>query len=93
MKGVTKEEVGGCVLLIIAFVFAIGIITLIHAIVYDTKTSSPVEEMYHRELVITLDSILDARFDAGCCEEVIDSDDISVPIDSFGRVVLPDNWK
>lgn len=41
--------------------------------------SSPVEEMYHRQLVVTLDSILDARFGAGCCEEVIDSDDISVP--------------
>ena len=26
------------------------------------NTSSPVEEMYHRQLVITLDSILDARF-------------------------------
>ena len=42
-------------------------------------TSSPVEEMYHRQLVVTLDSILDARFGAGCCEEVIDSDDVSVP--------------
>jgi hypothetical protein len=42
-------------------------------------TSSPVEEMYHRQLVVTLDSILDARFGPGCCEEVIDSDDVSVP--------------
>lgn len=42
-------------------------------------TSSPVEEMYHRQLVVTLDSILDARFGASCCEEVIDSDDVSVP--------------
>lgn len=41
--------------------------------------SSPVEEMYHRQLVVTLDSILDARFGPGCCEEVIDSDDVSVP--------------
>ena len=32
-------------------------------------TSSPVEEMYHKQLVTTLDSILNARFDAGCCEE------------------------
>ena len=42
------------------------------------KPSAPVEEMYHRQLVTTLDSILDARFDPGCCEEVIDSDDVSV---------------
>lgn len=45
----------------------------------NNVNSSPVEEIYHRQLVITLDSILDARFGAGCCEEVIDSDDISVP--------------
>ena len=43
------------------------------------ESSAPVEEMYHRQLVITLDSILDARFDPGCCEEVIDSDYVSVP--------------
>ena len=35
--------------------------------------------MYHRQLVTTLDSILDARFDPGCCEEVVDSDYVSVP--------------
>ena len=35
--------------------------------------SSPVEEMYHRQLVVTLDSILDARFGPGCCEEDIDT--------------------
>ena len=43
------------------------------------ESSAPVEEMYHRQLVITLDSILDARFDPGCCEEVVDSDYVSVP--------------
>ena len=36
-------------------------------------TSSPVEEMYHRQLVTTIDSILDARFGPGCCEEDIDT--------------------
>ena len=29
--------------------------------------------MYHRQLVVTLDSILDARFGSGCCEEDIDT--------------------
>ena len=37
------------------------------------NTSSPVEEMYHRQLVVTLDSILDARFGTGCCEEDTDT--------------------
>ena len=43
------------------------------------ESSSPVEEMYHRQLVTTIDSILDARFGHGCCKEVVDSDNISVP--------------
>lgn len=42
-------------------------------------TSSPVEEMYHRQLVVTLDSILDARFGTGCCEENI----YTVNVDTF----------
>ena len=40
-------------------------------------TSSPVEEMYHRQLVVTLDSILDARFGPGCCKEDIDTVNIN----------------
>ena len=55
------------------------------------NTSSPVEEMYRRVLITTIDSILDARFDSNCCEEVIDSDDISVTHDSLGRVIMPVN--
>ena len=43
-------------------------------IITEAVTSSPVEEMYHRQLVVTLDSILDARFGSGCCEESIDID-------------------
>ena len=33
----------------------------------NSTISAPVEEMYHRQLVTTLDSILDARFGPGCC--------------------------
>lgn len=51
--------------------------------------SSPVEEMYHKQLVVTLDSILDARFGAGYCEEVTDSDNVNVTHNEFGRVILP----
>lgn len=44
--------------------------------IYDTfSTSTPVEEMYHRQLVTTIDSILDARFGSGYCEE--DNDTVS----------------
>ena len=56
---------------------------IVAATIFVTKfvieeSSAPVEEMYHKQLVNTLDSILDARFDPGCCEEVIDSNDIKV---------------
>lgn len=45
----------------------------------SNTNNNSIEEMYHKQLVITLDSILDARFGTGCCEEVIDSDDVSIP--------------
>ena len=43
------------------------------------ESSAPVEDIYHKQLVITFDSILDARFNPGCYEEVVDSDYVSVP--------------
>ena len=56
-----------CSCLIVIFV---GIMTIISVYQIEHQvTSSPVEEMYHKQLVITLDSILNARFDAGCCDE------------------------
>lgn len=36
--------------------------------------SSPVEEMYHRQLVITLDSVLDAHLNAATLKELKDKD-------------------
>ena len=53
------------------------------------ESSSPVEEMYHKQLVITLDSILDARFDPGCCEEVVDSDDVTITQTRFSDSLSP----
>ena len=69
----------------------IGIVSiLIVEHVEHQVTSSPVEEMYHRQLVITLDSILDARFGPGCYKEVIDSNDnVSVPYTRFGDILSP----
>ena len=71
----------------------IGIVSiLIVEHVEHQVTSSPVEEMYHRQLVITLDSILDARFGPSCCKEVIDSNDnVSVPYTRFGDILSPTN--
>lgn len=53
------------------------------------ESSSPVEEIYHRQLVVTLDSILNARFGPGCCEEVIDSNDVSVSNTRFSDILSP----
>lgn len=57
----------------------------------NKNTSSPVEEMYHRQIVTTLDSILDARFGPGCYEEAIDSDSVSIPHTRFGDILSPTN--
>ena len=69
----------------------IGIVSiLIVEHVEHQVTSSPVEEMYHRQLVVTLDSILNAKFGPGCCKEVIDSNDnVSVPNTRFGDILSP----
>jgi hypothetical protein len=68
----------------------IGIVSiLIVEHVEHQVTSSPVEEMYHRQLVVTLDSILDARFGAGCCEEDIDTVNANTFHTRFGSNILP----
>lgn len=73
----------------IYFIIVIGIV--IYTNVQSNKnTSTPVEEMYHKQLVVTLDSILDARFGPGCYKEVIDSNDnVSVPYTRFGDILSP----
>ena len=53
------------------------------------ESSSPVEEIYHRQLVTTVDSILDARFGPSCCEKVIDSNYVSVPHTRFSDILSP----
>ena len=45
--------------------------------------------MYHRQLVVTLDSILDARFSAGCCEEDVDTVNANTFHTRFGGNFLP----
>lgn len=59
--------------IILIFIAVICAHIFIKSTVRIAVTSSHVEEMYHRQLVITIDSILDARFGPGCCEEDIDT--------------------
>jgi len=89
MSKFDKEEIGGMIFASLATLFVIGLGVLMYNIFHEDNISTPVEEMYHRQLVVTLDSILDARFGASCCEEVVDSDDVSVPHDRFGHVLIP----
>ena len=74
---------------IILFIFVSGIIIMIYSVIKDTQATTPVEEMYHRQLVVTLDSILDARFGPGCCEEDIDTVNANTFSTRFGGNLLP----
>ena len=69
----------------------IGIVSiLIVEHVEHQVTSSHVEEMYHRQLVITLDSIFDARFGPDYCEKVINSNyNVSVPHTRSSNILSP----
>ena len=89
MSKFNKEEIGGIIFVSLAVLFAMGLGILGYDIFYKDNISSPVEEMYHRQLVVTLDSIFDARFGHDCCKEVIDSDSVSVLHTQFGDILSP----
>lgn len=89
MSKFNKEEIGGIIFVSLAVLFAMGLGILGYDIFYKDNISSPVEEMYHRQLVVTLDSILDARFGHDCYKEVIDSDSVSVLHTQFGDILSP----
>ena len=68
----------------------IGIISiLIIKHVEHQVTSSPVEEMYHKQLVTTIDSILDARFSHGYCKENIDTINANTFSTRFSCIISP----
>lgn len=76
--------------LVISGIFILGFILLVASVYNDTRpTSSPVEEMYHKQLVITLDSVLDAHLNAATNKEVIDSDTITSTYHQFDKYLLP----
>lgn len=75
--------------IILIFIAIICAHIFIKSTVRIAVTSSPVEEMYHKQLVVTLDSILDARFGSGCCEEDIDTVNANTFRTRFGSNILP----
>lgn len=90
MSKFDKEEVGGIISAFLATLFIIiGLGVLGYNIFYEDNISSHVEEMYHRQLVVTLDSILDARFGAGCCKEDIDTDSVTIIKGRFNGFLAP----
>lgn len=89
MSKFDKEEIGGIIFVSLTVLFAMGLGILGYDIFYKDNISSPVEEMYHKQLVVTLDSILDARFGTNYYKEVIDSDSVSVLHTQFGDILSP----
>ena len=53
------------------------------------ESSSPVEDMYHRQLVTTIDSILDVRFGPDYCKEVIDTINANTFSTHFSGIISP----
>lgn len=82
----------------IGILIGLGIALVIYVIIFCSYlgnikaiTSSPVEEMYHRQLVVTLDSILDVKFGPGCCKEDIDTVNAYTFRTRFGGNLSPMN--
>ena len=67
----------------------IGASTILITKLVTEESSSPVEEMYHRQLVSTIDSILDARFGPSYCKENIDTINANTFRTRFGGIISP----
>ena len=83
----TNKYILWCSCCIVVLIGIVAILIVSH--VEHQVTSSPVEEMYHRQLVTTLDSILDARFGNGCCKEDIDTVNANTFPTRFGKLICP----
>ena len=64
--------------IILIFIAIICAHIFIKSTVRIAVTSSPVEEMYHRQLVVTLDSVLDAHLNAATNKELKDKDSAGI---------------
>ena len=87
INNMKEVQIGLSILMIVLLGWMLALV--IHDTFYTKNTSSPVEEMYHRQLVVTLDSILDARFGAGCCEQDIDTVNANTFNSRFGGNLSP----
>ena len=83
----TNKYIAWCSCWITILIGIVSILIIKH--VEYQVISSPVEEMYHRQLVVTLDSILDARFGAGCYEQDIDTVGTNTFHTHFGGILSP----
>ena len=81
-----------CIGIVIGFGIALVITVVIFCSYLGSVkaiTSSPVEEMYHKQLVVTLDSILDARFGTNCCKEDTDTVNTNIFNTRFSGILSP----
>ncbi len=83
----TNKYILWCSCCIVVLIGIVAILIVSH--IEHQVTSTPVEEMYHRQLVTTLDSILDARFGPGCCEQDIDTVSANTFNTRFGDILSP----
>lgn len=73
-----KDYIFAILLLISLLGISYFIATYDDVVKLNKNTSSPVEEMYHRQLVITLDSVLDAHLNAATLKELEDKDSAGI---------------
>ena len=86
-----KDYIFAILLLISLLGISYFVATYDDVVKLNKNTSSPVEEMFHRQIVTTLDSILDARFGTGCCKEDIDTVNADTFRTRFGDILSPTN--
>ena len=73
---------------VFTYCIIVAVTVLITKLVIE-ESSSPVEEMYHRQLVTTIDSILDARFGPSYCKEVVDTINANTFSTRFSGIISP----
>ena len=83
----TNKYILWCSCWIIILIGIISILIVKH--VEHQVTSFPVEEMYHRQLVVTLDSILNARFSTDYCKKDIDTVNTNTFSTRFSDILSP----
>jgi hypothetical protein len=80
-----KDVILGLIVGILVVAICYCLDRLSKIVITEAVTSSPVEEMYHRQLVNTIDSILDSRYPCGITE-----DNSAYPsIDSLSSIATP----